>query len=166
VSLWQRSWRADPRGRVLADRHYSRKTPGAAQFVPPGECVVLLTPAADALWVTSAPYAEFVMHDWAGAWTCSLFRNEGPLRSSDLIRSAIAATLAQLGDAPPLGMVTMVDRTKVRPKRHPGYCFLMAGFRHVGQTKDQGLDVLQLLPAEMPAPEPAYDPQLALAFEV
>ncbi len=40
---WHLSNRADPRGARLADSHYSRKTPGAAQFTPPGRCVVLRT---------------------------------------------------------------------------------------------------------------------------
>lgn len=35
-SPWQRTWRADPRAAALADRHYSRGTPGASQFAPPG----------------------------------------------------------------------------------------------------------------------------------
>ena len=42
-SLWRLSYRADPRTRVLADRHYNRQKIGAAQFVPPGACLVLRT---------------------------------------------------------------------------------------------------------------------------
>lgn len=38
---WRLSWRADPRARPLADRHYNRQRIGAAQFVPPGRCLVL-----------------------------------------------------------------------------------------------------------------------------
>ena len=30
-----------------------------------------------ALWVTSFPFAQYVRHQWAGAWVCSAFRNEG-----------------------------------------------------------------------------------------
>src|SRR3979409_34708 len=48
MMLWHLSWRADPRARPLADRHYNRQKPGAAQFVPPGGCLVLLTTEADA----------------------------------------------------------------------------------------------------------------------
>jgi hypothetical protein len=38
---WQLSWRADPVARQLADRHYNRQAVGAAQFVPPGRCLVV-----------------------------------------------------------------------------------------------------------------------------
>lgn len=48
ASRWQLSWRADPVTRALADRHYNRQAVGAAQFVPPGACVVLRTPDAAA----------------------------------------------------------------------------------------------------------------------
>src|SRR6266496_775871 len=64
---WLLSYRADPRALRLADRHYNRQKVGSAQFVPPGRCLVLLTEAADALWVTSYPLAEYVQHAWAGA---------------------------------------------------------------------------------------------------
>jgi len=100
VTHWHLSWRADPRALPLADRHYNRQKIGAPQFVPPGACLVLLTADADALWVTSAPIAEYVQHAWAGAWVCSLFRNEGPVLSSELIREAVAATRARLADPP------------------------------------------------------------------
>jgi hypothetical protein len=76
------SWRTDPLARVLADRHYNRQSVGAQDFAPPGRCLVLRTPAADAFWITSWPFAEYVQHAWAGAWVCSAFRNESPARSS------------------------------------------------------------------------------------
>lgn len=136
----------------MADRHYSRQTIGAPQFVPPGRCLVLKTRALDAYWVTSWPFAEYVKHAWAGAWMCSAFRNEGANLSSELIREAVACTRAAYGDAPDLGMVTFVDQSKTRQKRDPGYCFLMAGFKRVGKTKG-GLIALQLLPHDMPTAE-------------
>ena len=147
------SWRADPRARALADRHYNRQAVGATQFVPPGRCVVLLTEKADALWVTSWPLAEFVQHDWAGAWMCSCFRNESPHLSSDLIRQAVAATCAVFREPPALGFVTFVDPEKTRRKRDPGRCYRRAGWRLCGRTK-AGLVALQQLPAEMPAADP------------
>lgn len=146
---WEKTWRADPRAAAFADRHYSRKTPGHAQFSPPGRVLVLIRP--DALWVTSWPLAEFVLHEWAGAFLCSLFRNEGPALSSGLIREAVAATRWTWPEVPALGMVTFVDARKVRRKRDPGRCFRRAGFRPVGTTK-AGQVVLQLLPAEFPDP--------------
>jgi hypothetical protein len=158
---WQHSHRADPRGAALADRHYSRKTVGAAQFTPPGRCLVLLTGSGDALWVSSWPYPEYVKHAWRGAWLCSLFRNESAVLSSTLITQAVAATRWQWGTPSELGMVTFVDTTQVRKKRDPGRCFRRAGWRQVGFTKS-GLVVLQLLPQAMPAALPAVGTQLSL----
>lgn len=107
---WQLSWRADPHAAALADRHYTRQSPGSAQFVPPGRCLVLTTPTA--LWVTSWPFEQYVRHAWPGAWMCSAFRNEGDELSSTLITAAVAATRWRWPDVPALGMVTFVDTTK------------------------------------------------------
>jgi hypothetical protein len=161
VMPWYRSSRADVRAAALADRHYSRKTPGAAQFVPPGRCLVLLTEAADALWVSSWPYPCYVKHAWAGAWLCSLFRNESAYLSSDLIACAVAATRFLWGTAPEQGMITFVDPTKVRKKRDWGRCYRRAGWCQVGYTRS-GLLVLQQRPCDMPAPLPALGMQLSL----
>lgn len=114
-----------------------------------------------AYWVTNWPYAEWVKHDWAGAWVCSAFRNEGAARSSRLIREAVAATRAFFGEPPELGMVTFVDPEQVRAKDDPGHCFIIAGFRPCGETKG-GLPALQMLPAKMPAAEPPMDLQMEL----
>lgn len=150
--VWHESHRADPRARVLADRHYNRQKVGARQFVPPGRCVVLVTRAADAFWVTSWPFAEYVKHAWAGAWMCSAFRNEGTVRSSELIREAVAVTRHQLGEPPESGMVTFVDPSKVRTAPAAlGWCYRKAGFEHVGETKG-GLLAFQIAPDRMPPP--------------
>jgi hypothetical protein len=153
---WHRSTRADPRALPLADRHYNRQKIGSPQFVPPGRCLVLLTEQADALWVTSYPIAEYVQHAWAGAMVCSLFRNEGALLSSDLIRAAVAATRAAW-EPPPLGIVTFVDPAKTRRKRDPGRCYRRAGWSHVGETAG-GLVALQLLPECWPEARQAQPP--------
>ena len=149
---WELSNRFHPHAAALADRHYSRQTIGSPQFVPPGRCLVLYQP--NAYWVTSWPFAEYTKHAWAGAWVCSAFRNEGAGLSSELIREAVAHTLHRWPNPPDLGMITFVDRGKTRPKKDPGYCFKVAGFRRVGKTKG-GLVALQLLPDDMPAPCPA-----------
>jgi hypothetical protein len=161
VSLWKASWRADPRARLLADRHYSRQSVGADQFVPPGRCLVLYA-EGPAYWVTSWPLAQYVRHRWPGAWQCSAFRREGGERASDLIRSAVAATRWRFGEAPELGMVTFIDVAKVRHKRDPGRCFLRAGFEPAGYTLDRGLLALRLGPEAMPDPEPPVGAQLRL----
>jgi hypothetical protein len=147
---WQLSHRADKRALPLADRHYNRQKPGTPQFVPPGRCVVLLTPEEDAFWITSWPFAEYVRHRWAGAWVCSAFRNESEHLSSELIREAVAATRSIFGEPPALGMVTFVDTSKVRRKRDPGRCYRRAGFIPAGFTEG-GLVALQLMPDAMPS---------------
>lgn len=156
--IWRYSHRADERSRLLTDRHYNRQKVGAPQFVPPGRCCVLFAETATgrAFWVTSWPFAEWVKHAWAGAWVCSAFRNEGAGRASDLIRQAVAATRATLGEPPALGMVTFVDRSQVRPTRVRGqdvwgWTYRRAGFEEVGETQG-GLLALRLRPEAMPAP--------------
>lgn len=146
---WRLSWRADPKAREIADRHYNRQKVGAKQFVPPGRCLVLTTfnDNGQALWVSSWPFAQYVKHQWAGAWVCSCFRNEGAGLSSDLIREAVAATRAFWGPPPEQGFITFVDRKKVR-SRNPGFCYIKAGWKKVGFTKG-GLLALQLHPDEI-----------------
>jgi hypothetical protein len=116
----------------------------------------LLSECGNALWVTSWPFAEYVKHDWAGAWTCSIFRSEDAGNSSELIRQAIAATRYRFGDPPSLGMVTFIDREKVRPTKVRGqetwgWVWKKAGFAEVGKTRG-GLLVFQLVPEAMPEP--------------
>ena len=151
--IWTRSHRADPNARQLADRHYNRQKPGTPQFVPPGRCLVLFaeTETGKAFWITSWPFAEYVKHEWAGAWVCSAFRNEGAGLSSDLIRQALAATVYHFGSAPDLGMVTFVDAKKVRRKRDFGRCYIKAGFEPCGHTKG-GLIALRMGASAMPKP--------------
>ena len=148
MSAWQLSHRADKRALPLADRHYNRQKVGSPQFVPPGRCVVLLTNCERALWVTAWPFAQYVKHAWAGAWVNSMFRNEGAGLSSALIRDAIALTCS-IWEPPELGIVTFIDRSKVKSKRDFGYCYLCAGFSVAGETKG-GLLALQMMPDQMP----------------
>jgi hypothetical protein len=163
---WRLSYRADPFAVPFADRHYNRQKIGAPQFVPPGRCVVLMTD--NALWVTSWPRAEFVKHAWPGAWINSLFRREGgDGYASTLIRDAVAATLAVFGDPVALGMVSFVDPEHVRPvirrgKKIYGYCYLKAGFEHVGFTKG-GLWAWQLRPDRMPVRLPPLGMTMSIA---
>lgn len=163
---WMLSNRADPPAVKIADRHYNRQKIGSPQFVPPGRCLVLMTPAQDALWVTSWPFAEYVKHAWAGAWVNSLFRNESSERASDLIIQAVAATRWYWPDTPARGMVTFIDPLKVKPiicrgKETWGYCYRKAGFIYAGPTKG-GLLAFQLLPKDMPSAAPPVWSQMSL----
>ena len=161
--IWYLSHKADTRALPLADRHYNRRKVGSPQFVPPGRSHVLLTENADALWVTSYPYAEYVRHAWAGAMVNSLFRREPECEhlASDLIIAACAATRARWPELPDLGIVTFVDDQKTRRKRDPGRCYRRAGWTHVGFTK-AGLWAFQLQPQDWPPPIAAPDPQPTL----
>lgn len=157
---WCLSHRADPAAARLADRHYNRQSIGSAQFVPPGACLVLLSDCGRAFWITSWPLGEFVKHDWPGAWICAAFRSEGAGLASLLIRQAVAATRAYFGDPPPQGMITFIDRSKVRPTMVHGaavwgWTFRKAGFVEIGVTRERNRLVLQLAPEAMPEPEPA-----------
>jgi len=147
---WHLTCRTDPFVRVMADRHYSRVTVGHPHFTPPGKCLVLRTSAYNAFWVTSAPLAQFVRHPWAGAWTCTAFRNESSILSSVLIEQAVAVSLFVLKTPPDFGFITFVNAIKVNSS-NPGYCFKKAGWKPVGFTKN-GLHVLQLLPTAFPRP--------------
>jgi len=161
-SAWEKSHRADPKPRAVADNHYSRQKVGSIGFVPPGRCYVLyaeneIDAAQRAYWVTSWPFAEYVKHRWAGAWVCSAYRREGfPCDASQMIRQAVALTRGYYGDAPELGMITFVDRKKVRPTKVRGkdvwgWTFMKAGFEPDGETKG-GLLALRLRPENMPLP--------------
>lgn len=158
--MWELSHRADPRGAAIADRHYSRQKIGSPQFMPPGGCCVLYAGSPDngqALWGTSTPFAEYVKHAWPGAWMCSIFRNEGAGVASELIRDAVSATRAIVGEPPAYGMLTFIKRSAVRPtcvrgEETWGWTYRRAGFREVGETKG-GLLAFQLLPEDMPDPQ-------------
>lgn len=156
--VWQISHRFDPDAASLADRHYSRQKVGSPQFVPPGRCAVFLSKCKRAYWVTSWQYPEYVKHAWKEAWVCSAFRSEGAGKASDLILQAISATMwhFQNDEVPELGMITFVDRDKVKPTfvrgaREWGFSFKKAGFVEEGETKS-GLLVLRLKKEMFPTP--------------
>lgn len=157
--IWHLSHRFDPRAVAIADRHYNRQKVGSPQFVPPGRCVVLI--ADDAVWVTSWPYAQYVKHRWGGAWINSCFRREGGALASDMIRDAIAATRWVWPLIPTLGMVSFIDKDKVKHKRDPGRCYLKAGFKYDGETKG-GLVAVRIAPADMPEPQAPHGSQATL----
>lgn len=171
---WHLSHKYDPVARVVADRHYNRRKIGSPQFAPPGRCLVLRTHDAGALWITSWPFAEYVKHEWPGAWVNSAFRNERRdlYLSSELIREAIAATRWfamtepswRVEAEPDFGMISFVDPKKVKHKRDPGRCFIKAGFVEVGLTKKHNLIAFQMTPDAMPAPAAPIGAQALLAM--
>jgi len=122
---------------ALYERHYScrRYADGRPRrvFVGPGEKVVLRTEAADALFV----WRKFVDDSGQQGVNCAVFRNEGPHRSSELIRQAdrIADRLW-----PGCRHYTYVDAKAIR-SANAGFCFKAAGWARCGMTKS-GLIIL------------------------
>lgn len=154
--MWLKAHRFHPQALELADRHYSRGKPGSSQFVAPGSCIVLVSSCRRALWVSLWQRPEFVKHAWPGTWENKLFRNEGAGVASELIRTAVAITRA-IWTVPAGGIISMVDPKRVRPiarrgQKIFGYCYLKAGFQHVGFTAG-GLWVWQMAPDRMPEPD-------------
>lgn len=135
---WKLSGRNDSRARTLADRHYSRQTPGAFEFCPPGNNIVLLALNDDALWVSHRPDPKAHLRqprmDGFQYWDNPYFRNESDHLASEMIREAVAVTLQLWQDElPPDGFHSFVDPKKVRPTMRRGrpvygYCFDRAGF--------------------------------------
>jgi len=137
---------------ALWQRHYSSRIKRGprriAQFVGPGEKVVLRTEPGDAVFV----WRVFI-DDCVDARTgqrqdgvnCSIFRNESQHRSSDLIRQADA-----IADClwPDRRHYTFVDPQKVR-STNPGFCFIAAGWQRCGVTKG-GLLILERQPPNRP----------------
>lgn len=131
---WVRGHRYTSEAAALADRHYSRRTPGDRQFMGPGRPLVLVTRCGLAVW------GALEGKDPAGAlrWRCSIFRNEGAGLSSRLIAEATAITFAwwreRYGALPAVRFSTEIDPGKVRRKRDPGRCFRRAGWTVRGWT--------------------------------
>lgn len=138
---WHQVSRGDARALALADRHYSRQSPGDPQFMGNGRPLVLLTDDARALW------AVLENLDPAGGhrFRCTHFRNEGAGLSSELIREATARTYAywrgHYGGLPSVPLTTEVDSAKTRRKRDPGRCFRRAGWTFVRMAR--GLHVFE-----------------------
>ena len=133
--VWSRVTKFDPRACSLADRHYSRRSPGSNQFMPPGETVVLLTPCARAVFGWWRPHPRSGLCAWNGlsGWVCTIFRNEGAGLSSLLILAA-EVVLRELGrGCGPDGLLTYVWDARVR-STNPGRCFKAAGWCMAGRS--------------------------------
>lgn len=126
-SSWERTTRSDEAVRALRSRHYSTLGSTGRTVGPPGRVLVLRTADGLAAWITHWPAAELAL-DRIDAWRCSMFRNEGPRRSSELIREAMAMTAATWEGPPPDGWLTYVEPGKLASEV-PGWCFRRAGWR-------------------------------------
>ncbi len=75
---------------------------------------------------------------------CLIFRNEGPILSSTLIREADELAWARW---PGERHFTYVWDAKVR-STNPGFCFKRAGWHPCGRNADGRLTILEILPTE------------------
>lgn len=125
--MWEVVTRTHPIVNALADRHYNRRKSsiGCGKVCGPGKSIVLLGVDHQAAWIT---YYTTSPDDGLDAWRCTLFRNEGQLRASDLIRAAVDLTAELWSTPPPDGWLTYVDTAKVEGEV-PGYCFRRAGWK-------------------------------------
>jgi hypothetical protein len=139
AAAWVERDKGSPSLLRLADRHYSRQTPGSNQCCRPGVNLVLTLDDGTAAWVTWRPIPEVGRKDGLEAWECTLFRNEGRRLSSELVREATAITHRRWGWPPRDGLITAVDPARTKPKRHPGYCFRLAGWVPFDKAERSGL---------------------------
>ena len=140
--LWWLTKDGDKSCLALYERHYSahRYADGRkrTQFVGPGAHIVLRTYDARAMFVWRK-YIDDTIPRQEGV-ECSVFRNEAPRRylSSELVRQADA-----IAD---FAWPSQRHYTKVRPSAvrsaNPGFCFIAAGWRRCGYTKN-GLLLLE-----------------------
>lgn len=145
---WEIIDKGDRRALALADRHYTRQTPGSNQFCRPGRNLVLLGADSKALWVTWSGIRD----DGWRAWECTMFRNEGGYISSHLVMLALGITAREWGEPPPDGMITYVG------KHLKGGCFHAAGFAKAGKSKS-GKVCLQLRADRFPPPLHSFERQ-------
>lgn len=134
----------DPRAVALYRRHYSSEgRRGHDQirhgFVGPGESMVLLTSDCRALF---AWYRGIVANGQQRGVMCGIFRNEGPILSSLLIREACELAWQRW---PGERLFTYVADAKIRSV-NPGACFKKAGWRTCGRNATGKLTILELLP--------------------
>ena len=118
----------DPECAALADRHYSRQTHGSPQFAGNGQKVILRDGEARELFVWL--WQTYRLDGQAG-YNAAMFRNEGSRLSSDVILEAERCVVAAWG---PNRAFTYVDPIKVRSP-NPGYCFKVAGWIRVGESR-------------------------------
>lgn len=130
-AVWTVSNRADLDCNAIYRRHYSARKSDSRQFVGPGEDVVLVTPNLDALFVWRK-FIDDTIPKQVGV-QCAVFRNEGTTLSSHMILAAEAFAAEEWPAE--YRLYTYVDARKTKPKKHPGRCFLEAGWHRCGKTK-------------------------------
>jgi hypothetical protein len=108
---------------------------GGHLYVGPGEKMVLVHETGRALFV----WRKFLDDSGQQGVNCAVFRNEGAGQSSELIREAAERAWQRW---PGERLYTYVRPDAIR-STNPGFCFIAAGWHHVGWTKG-GLRILAL----------------------
>ena len=133
----------DPRAVGLFREHYSCRNKKADHvrygFSGQGESMVLLTVDCKALFVWVKQRDRM---DGQVGVNCSVFRNEGELLSSELIKEA--CELAH-GRWPNERLFTYVNSKKIKSS-NAGFCFIKAGWRRLQETTKGGLIILEFNP--------------------
>lgn len=149
----------DPRVAAMYTRHYSyrpykdnrRVLRRQQNFAGMGEKIVLLTSSGDAayVWRKCSPTPEMVeKYRWQAGVVCAFFRNEGPVRSSDLIREAVEIAWRRW---PGERLFTFVEDAKVATSEQhgratAGWCYRKAGWKPAGRNADGRLTILEIRP--------------------
>ncbi len=117
---------------MLADRHYSRRTVGARQFLYSGKKLVIRDAAGDVLFGWMFP-DETMRMDGQKGYNCAIFRNESNRKSSEIILECERLAFEKWG---PNRLYTYIDPAKTktikrRGSRVVGFCYLKAGWKPV-----------------------------------
>lgn len=159
VAQWREVHKSTPALVALADRHYTRQTPGSPQCCRPGVNLCLLTDDCSAAWVVWRPIPAVGRKDGLEAWECTLMRNEGRRRTSELIREAVEWTWRAWGWPPRDGLITAIDAEATAagrsPHARPGRCFRAAGWREIERRRSRNGGVQVWLRAPHPQRIPA-----------
>lgn len=149
---WYASWRSDPRAAALYRRHYSaqknarwrRRT--SQNFMGSGETLALLTADCTALFAWLHNTAPRL--DGQEGVCCTVFRNEGPVLSSTLIREADEIAWQRWPGARHFTYVwdAKVATSRQHGRAKAGWCFRKAGWRACGRNADERLTILEILP--------------------
>lgn len=132
----------DARALDIFKRHYTyrnyKDNRRRTIFVGPGEKMVLMTFNCDALFV----WRKFIDASGQKGVNCSVFRNESPILSSELILEAEGYAWQRW---PGERLYTYVAQQKIQSV-NPGYCFKKAGWKNCGLTKRSKLVILEKMP--------------------
>lgn len=136
---WEEYRDGHPDALALYDRHYSSRPVEERKLaVGPGEKMVLLTRARDALFI----WRKFKDDSGQIGVNCAAFRNESARLASDLIRQACEIAWSRW---PEERLYTYVDPEEVAGDP-AGNCFRHAGWRELPDRTKGGLIVLEARP--------------------